>query len=101
MMEHDVIYLQTDEAAESLGLEGVTWCQDKINDGDTKYLLATPEREAAPELLEALERCRRTIKVMFEIAPNYHLEGALKEVNAAIALAAPPDDGADVTQEKE
>ena len=42
---------------------------------------------AAPDLLEALNRCRRTIKVMYEIAPNYHLEGALKEAEAAIVQA--------------
>ena len=45
--DYDVIYLQTEEFPET------TWCVDQINDDDVKYLLATPEREAAPELYRA------------------------------------------------
>jgi len=39
--EVDVIYLQIREFPE------ITWCADKINDDDIKYLRATPEREKA------------------------------------------------------
>jgi hypothetical protein len=48
---YGVIYLQASPHRE---IE-TTWCSDQITDDDIKYLLATPEREAAPELLEALE----------------------------------------------
>ena len=108
MMEHDVIYLQTDEAAESLGLEGVTWCQDKINDGDIKYLLATPEREAAPDLLEygrmlALDLPDGELDLAREVWGNTNVAVVTHwrdKLLAIIALAAPPA-GADATLEKE
>ena len=51
---HDVIYLQVGDSDEPIGIDYTTWCSDKINDGDVKYLLATSEREAASELYEAL-----------------------------------------------
>ena len=57
--EYDGIYLQVNlEEWDSIEYEwnGVTWCSDLIYDDDVKYLLATPEREAAPEMLEALEK---------------------------------------------
>ena len=47
----DVIYLQWYEQD---GGEGVTWCEDKINESDVEYLLRTPATAAAPDLLEAL-----------------------------------------------
>ena len=38
-------------------LDHLTWCPDgEVN--DFEYLLATPQRKAAPELYEALEACR-------------------------------------------
>ena len=95
MMEHDVIYLQHGESPIRLEEVGITWCADKINDGDTKYLLATPEREAAPDLLEALD-C---------FLQDYHngnnLIDAAYKASVAIIRAAPPADGADATLEKE
>ena len=39
---------------DSTGRE-VTWCVDRIWDVDIKYLLATPEREAALAIYEALK----------------------------------------------
>jgi len=51
---HDAIYLQVSDSDEPIGIDETTWCSDKINDGDIKYLLSTPEREAASELYEAL-----------------------------------------------
>ena len=44
---HDTIWLQPDEYPE------ITWCRDKINDNDIKYLLANTEREVAFDLLKA------------------------------------------------
>ena len=44
----DVIWLQPDEFPE------ITWCRDKINDNDIKYLLATPERKAAGDMIQVL-----------------------------------------------
>ncbi len=48
------IYLQADKESYDWNSEGVTRSEDRINDTDTKYLLATPEREADSDLLEAL-----------------------------------------------
>ena len=79
---HDVIYLQTGpegyEDWENFEYEGVTWCQDQINDGDTKYLLATPVRESAEALLKACEFFMKGLLDLVEI-------GALanKEYDAA------------------
>ncbi len=62
----DVIYLQSHgdglEELDPFGeLGDITWCQDQINDNDDKYLLATPEREVAQQLLRALEANMRWI----------------------------------------
>ena len=48
----DVIWLQWFDAEGHPYEYGsdVTWCEDKQDDEDPKYLLATPEREAAGEL---------------------------------------------------
>ena len=44
-----IIYLQDGEDAEPAGdYDGVTWCQDSINDSDTKYIrFDQHERELA------------------------------------------------------
>ncbi len=95
MMLYDVIYLQTGKNIESLEEEGITWCQDRIEDGDTKYLLATPEREAAPELLEA---CQELVQAMVdyqmdvEDLPPFRHRKMMRKAKAAIALAAPLDE---------
>ena len=34
----------------------VTWCEDKVNESDTEYLLATPERETALEWIRVEDR---------------------------------------------
>lgn len=31
-----------------------TWCQDRVDDEDAEYILSTPPREHAEELVEAL-----------------------------------------------
>ena len=62
----------------------VDWHKNHPLQSKTNYC---PKHAAADELLKALGRCQRTIMVMNEIAPNYHLEGALKEAEAAIAQA--------------
>ena len=61
----DIIYLQwhgepyyNGTIDPNTDVSEVTWCMDEIWDVDIKYLLATPEREAATELLEALKGLR-------------------------------------------
>ncbi len=95
-MEHDVIYLQHGESPIRLEEAGITWCQDKINEGDTKYLLATPEREAVPELLEVLKDslyCMYllTRKDVAQATKDNAYKTANEKGRAAIARAAPPD----------
>lgn len=52
--------MDINEKRDAIYLQGVpypdetTWCEDKIHESDTKYLLATPKREAASALYEAL-----------------------------------------------
>ena len=68
MEPHDVIYLQTGNEFDGIGnseYEGVTWAHNKINDGDTKYLLATPVRESAEEL-------QRVLRDLIEAAEKYY-----------------------------
>jgi len=36
-------------------IDGATWCADRINESDVQYLLATPERLAAAELLAVVD----------------------------------------------
>ena len=55
---HDVIYLQISNPDEPIRIDETTWCSDKINDDDIKYLLSTPEREAAHEMYKALRKLR-------------------------------------------
>ena len=95
MMEHTIpqeygeIYLQVNlEEWDSIEYEwnGVTWCSDLIYDDDVKYLLATPEREAAPKLLEALDY----------FLQDYHngksLEDAALKASVAIIQAEKPEE---------
>lgn len=86
---YDVIYLQTagEKARDWEGdeYEGTTWCSDEINDGDTKYLLATAERVLAGELLAACERSMRLLFNLVEIGilPSEEYEAtAIKEADA-------------------
>ena len=48
---YKVIYLQGEE---EFGDE-LTWCPDKYNDTDVKYILANSKTEAANDLYEALK----------------------------------------------
>jgi len=59
---HDVIYLQMGDPDEPIRIDETTWCSDKINDDDIKYLLSTPEREAASVLYRALSFAKSAIK---------------------------------------
>ncbi len=57
------IWLQFDgDAAPGHEDEGVTWCEDPINDTDVEYLLATPERKIARELLVTINEYRMGIQ---------------------------------------
>ena len=60
----DVIFLQWDDLYpfEEYSTEGVTWSQDKVNDSDIEYVMNTPERKAAGELLEACEATMEWLK---------------------------------------
>ncbi len=91
-MEHDVIYLQHGESPIRLEEVGITWCQDEINAGDTKYLLATPEREAAPELLEALEDILNVPREGQKRTYAAQVQMIMVIAGAAIARAIPPDE---------
>ena len=51
----DVIYLQIENDGSNEFDDQATWCQDKINDTDVKYLLADSKNEAADDLYEALK----------------------------------------------
>ncbi len=76
--EHDIIYL-TNELDE----DELHWCQDKLNDDDNEYLLSTPARRAAPELLKALHKL--TYHIMMEAPPGV-LQKIQKPLDAAIAV---------------
>ena len=83
------IYLQTDEEAEQYSYEGVTWCVDQINTNDKQYILSTPEREAASDLLEAL---RHLLEEALQTNENEHAwfyvsDDAVIQARAAIAQA--------------
>ena len=90
MTKYNVIYLQMDKEAEYFYDEGVTWCIDKINDTDIKYLLATPEREAAPDLLEALETIGG-YPALSPLDPISALDDMRQIARAAIAQAVAQD----------
>lgn len=62
--QHDAIYLQKED------FEEMTWCADQINDDDVKYLLATPEREAAPRL-------HKMVKLFYEWLSGQYNPSAL------------------------
>ena len=51
----DVIYLQIENDGSNEFDDQATWCQDKINDTDVKYILADNKTEAADDLYEALK----------------------------------------------
>ena len=60
----------------------------------TKYLLSTPEREAAPELLGVARDCLGYFKGEWAAVGNHpsaRVVHYIKFLETAIALAAPPD----------
>ena len=86
MDEYDVIYLQMEE------LEETTWCADKINNTDIKYLLATPKREAADAMYEALNGIEKYANVsLTSLVDRQEAMGDLNDIiemaRAALALA--------------
>lgn len=81
MKPHDVIYLQNEDEEELEYWDATTWCSDKINEHDVKYLLCTPVRVAAPDLLEA---CRKAEEWLLGWASA---EPQLAIIRAAIAKA--------------
>ena len=94
-MNVDVIFLQVDNEYDGIGnfeYEGVTWSQDKINDGDAKYLLATPEREVASELFEACQEIDIRLIQLETLDPTLtaeiddELSEQIIKMRAAIAL---------------
>ncbi len=56
---YDPIYLQTSFLHPEIE---TTWCRDPVNDDDIKYLLATPAREAAADLIKQLRNFIRIIE---------------------------------------
>lgn len=85
----DEIFLQWWESPE------ITWCADQIDgpeygDEDWRYLLATPVREAAPELLECLEEALAYFVSAWKAVDNHpasHYRGYVEDYRAAIAKA--------------
>ena len=80
-------WMEDPEPAEG---DEVTWCVDKINEVDIKYLLATPQREAAPDMFEALE------EIAAELGAKYLTDDAMVNIRhaaeAALELAGGSDD---------
>ncbi len=87
------IYLQTDEEAEQYSYEGVTWCVDQINTNDKQYILSTPEREAASDLLKACLNFMFRLEQIAESDPTLDREiddefaAEIMDIRAAIAQA--------------
>jgi hypothetical protein len=54
----EVIYLQCEEDDLPYSGEDTTWCTDKINEHDVKYVRATTLVDAAPDLLKVAKRAR-------------------------------------------
>ena len=97
MTHPDRIYLQyDDEPAPDYEHEGATWCEDRINDSDVEYVLATPERLAAWELLAAAVQAATVMNAFGNITnwpPDMPLAYAksINELRAAIATATPEE----------
>jgi hypothetical protein len=67
MKPHKVIWLQYEEPdPDGMADEGdITWCQDKINDSDVKYLLAD---EAEAKIAELSARCDKLTEALDRLA---------------------------------
>lgn len=91
MGEHtpDVIYLQWDNEG-PMSQRNTTWSVDKINEKDGTYLLATPERLAAPDLLAA---CKGLVEMCAAGDGTYpeHEPPEMNDARAAINRASPAD----------
>ncbi len=89
--QYDEIYLQaciSDSDRDDLAWHGVTWSSDLIHQDDVKYLLATPEREVAAELLKA---CKLAVKSM---GLKWEFKIIRPKIEAVIALADTPEETA-------
>ena len=85
--------MDINEKRDDIYLQGVpypdetTWCEDKIHESDTKYLLATPKREAASELFEALRQAEIVIRKDIPVEQPVHIPGIGRIIRAALELA--------------
>ncbi len=84
MKPPNTIYLQTDEEAEQYSYEGVTWCVDQINTNDKQYILSTPERAVASDLLKTLKHAAAYFQ-MLEAATHVK-HPILREIESVISL---------------
>ncbi len=85
------IYLQTDEESEQYSYEGVTWCVDQINTDDKQYILSTPEREVASDLLKTLKHAAAYFQMLESATGVQH--PVLQEIEDAIARATKDSEG--------
>lgn len=91
----DKIYLLADEES-GVVYGDAMWCQDSMSDKDTPYLLATPLREAAADLLEIVQQALADYEARWSVLYT-SVGGTLQErvdvgaritaANAAIAKA--------------
>lgn len=78
----------------------VTWCRDQIHDSDSEYLRATPERKAAPQMLEALLEAYPlavawsvNYRIMHNLAEPHETHARIVEQVLAAITAATKDNG--------
>ena len=103
----DIIYLQyygddwyVDNIENPEPAEGdeVTWCVDKINEVDIKYLLATPQREAAPAMFEAIRLTAQEVGAHLIGATPMDIEEIHKRLSAFVELAGDSESEIDMGQ---
>lgn len=56
MKPPEIIYLQNPDEDDQEFWSDVTWCSDKINEHDVKYILSTPKADLAPDLLDGFKQ---------------------------------------------
>lgn len=95
--KHDIIYLQVCEDEESEGLGKVTWCQDRINNDDVKYIRADLVKQQLADSQKQIVMLRKGFTDILtdtcEKFPGQRMVQIMGICSEALAATAPKGNG--------
>ena len=80
MTQYDVIYLQDDGDPKLYAEIEITWCSDRVNDDDTKYIRADKLSECRGER-DGLAEVEAAARIIFDVTCAKHNEPCPHGIN--------------------